>query len=53
MEAQFFCADCRCEHAEPADAILGHLVICVDCAIVRDLVNGRFDVPCAEPPLAA
>jgi hypothetical protein len=31
MEALFVCPECRAEHAEPADARLGHFIICLDC----------------------
>jgi hypothetical protein len=33
MDTPFFCPDCGREHDEPADARLGHLVPCFDCAL--------------------
>jgi hypothetical protein len=35
METPFVCPECAGEHREPADAVLGHAVICLDCAIGR------------------
>jgi hypothetical protein len=36
MEA-FFCSDCGSEHDEPADAGLGHLIICLECTFFREM----------------
>jgi len=34
MEYPCICPDCRIAHDEPSDARLGHLVQCLDCAIL-------------------
>jgi hypothetical protein len=33
MDIEFFCPECRSAHVEPADARLGHLVVCTECAL--------------------
>jgi hypothetical protein len=33
MDDLYFCPDCHAEHGEPADASLGHLVLCLACAV--------------------
>jgi hypothetical protein len=62
MEAQFFCTACASEHDEPADARLGHLVMCLDCALIRELDSFEatleaeipvIPVPARIPALAA
>jgi hypothetical protein len=37
MEQQFFCPECSCEHDDPADARLGFLILCLQCALVVEL----------------
>jgi hypothetical protein len=50
MERPYICPDCGLEHDEPADARLGSLVPCLDCAIAdRELVAA----PVSAPPIAA
>jgi hypothetical protein len=34
MELLLVCPECRCQHTEPGDARLGHLVVCLHCATV-------------------
>lgn len=50
MEIRFFCRGCGVGHNEPAEAQLGHLVLCLNCAIglafletetCYDAVDGR------------
>lgn len=36
MEQPLMCPECGREHAEPADARLGHRVPCLDCAAPDD-----------------
>ena len=54
MELRFVCTECRCEHQDPADARLGHLAICSDCAIALDfeLAENQAE-PTAGDALAA
>jgi DNA-directed RNA polymerase subunit RPC12/RpoP len=37
METSYLCPDCGAEHADPADATLGHRVRCLGCQIEIDL----------------
>jgi hypothetical protein len=53
MEAQFLCTDCGSEHAEPADARLGHLVICLDCTIESELLIHEDALVIVARPIAA
>jgi hypothetical protein len=39
MERHFFCTECGSAHQEPADAGLGHLVICLDCAMILEIAQ--------------
>jgi hypothetical protein len=48
METPFVCPECACEHRDPSDAVLGHVVICLDCAIGRGPDIIRVDVTLAE-----
>jgi len=52
MELHFFCRECGSEHTEPADARLGHLVICLDCAMSLEFGVGKITLA-AGPPIAA
>ena len=46
MDTTFLCPDCGAEHADPADAGLGHQVRCLDCQIEIDLaIEIRLSVP--------
>lgn len=53
MERDFFCPECRAEHASPAFADLGYRVICLDCALGVEIVIlapvTRNDVTDPEP----
>jgi hypothetical protein len=53
MEPQFFCSACGCEHNDPADALLGHLVICLDCAMVREFCVYTDGMTVVKIPIAA
>ena len=37
MDTRFLCPDCGHAHADPADAVLGYRVRCLDCQIEVDL----------------
>ena len=39
MDQIFLCPDCRSEHAEPYEAVLGHLARCEGCALLLDLIT--------------
>jgi hypothetical protein len=52
MEGHFVCPVCQTEHAEAAEAVLGHLVICLDCALARDWSNALQE-PVGDESLAA
>jgi hypothetical protein len=50
MDAQLFCRECGADHDDPADARLGHLVICLDCALAAEAdaeraAGGEVNVP--------
>jgi hypothetical protein len=53
MELHFICTDCGGEHQEPADARLGHLVICVDCMTARELTLLATENPPVDAAIAA
>jgi hypothetical protein len=53
MDIQFICPDCGGEHLEPADARLGHLVVCLDCAAAAENTAYRIRLTTSEPSLAA
>jgi hypothetical protein len=55
MKYDYICTECGAEHGDPADARLGFLVLCLDCAIGVELIappatTGFYD---ADPLLAA
>ncbi|MFN2461879.1 MAG: hypothetical protein ABR591_14555 [Candidatus Velthaea sp.] len=52
MERPFFCSDCACEHADPADARLGHLVPCIDCSLTSEVIAYQIAVV-VRPAIAA
>jgi DNA-directed RNA polymerase subunit RPC12/RpoP len=37
METSYLCPDCGAEHADQADATLGHRIRCLDCQVEVDL----------------
>jgi hypothetical protein len=41
MEELYLCPDCRAEHAEPYEAVLGHHARCVACALVLEALIGE------------
>jgi hypothetical protein len=53
MDNQFFCSECRSEHNEPADARLGHLVICLECALRREVCAFEIELATLPIPIAA
>jgi hypothetical protein len=38
MEDVYLCPDCRSEHAEPYEAVLGHVARCVSCVMLLDVL---------------
>lgn len=59
MSFTYFCHGCRSHHQDPADAGLGHRVLCLDCAIENDLdtvrlqLNVEIEQGDLDAPLAA
>jgi hypothetical protein len=53
MEAFFICTDCGGEHQEPADARLGHRVICLVCTTANEIALLADFGPPVAPALAA
>jgi hypothetical protein len=53
METLFICTDCGAEHHEPADARLGHRVICVVCMTANEIALLADVGPPVAPALAA
>jgi hypothetical protein len=51
METQFICTECGCEHDDPADAALGHRVLCLDCALTIE-ATASFKAAAARKPIA-
>jgi hypothetical protein len=39
MENTYLCPDCRAEHAEPHDAVLGHIARCLTCVLLLELLT--------------
>lgn len=50
METTYCCPDCGDAHDEPAQAVLGHRVRCLDCQIEVDLA---FEIRMMPLPLVA
>jgi hypothetical protein len=38
MEDVYLCPDCRSEHSEPHEAVLGHIARCVSCVMLLDVL---------------
>jgi hydrogenase maturation factor HypF (carbamoyltransferase family) len=38
MDDFYLCPDCRSEHAEPHEAVLGHIARCVSCAMLLEVL---------------
>lgn len=39
MDDIYLCPDCRCEHTEPYEAVLGHLARCMSCALLLEALS--------------
>jgi hypothetical protein len=39
MEDTYFCPDCRAEHTEPLEAVLGHIARCLGCAMLLEALT--------------
>jgi len=38
MEDTYLCPDCRTEHAEPFEAVLGHVARCMSCVMLLEIL---------------
>ncbi len=38
MNEIYLCPDCRTEHTEPCEAVLGHIACCMGCTLFLDLL---------------
>ncbi len=36
MDDRYLCPDCSAEHSEPLEATLGHLALCLTCAVAAE-----------------
>jgi hypothetical protein len=52
MDRPFLCPDCGIAHDEPADAGLGHLVRCLDCALSIEIAAYQVEIV-TVPDIAA
>jgi hypothetical protein len=41
MEDTYLCPDCRTEHAEPLEPVLGHIARCIGCALLLDALTDQ------------
>ena len=41
MEDTYLCPDCRAEHAEPYEPVLGHIARCTSCALLLELLTAE------------
>jgi hypothetical protein len=39
MEDTYLCPDCRAEHTEPHEAVLGHLARCLTCVLLLEALT--------------
>ena len=39
MEDTYLCPDCRAEHADPQDAVLGHIARCLTCVLLLEALT--------------
>lgn len=39
MEDTYLCPDCRVEHAEPFEAVLGHIARCMTCVMLLEVLS--------------
>lgn len=53
METQFICSECGCEHNEPAGAVLGHRVLCLDCDLMFDVEAAAAQAAARKPRAAS
>lgn len=47
MDDMFLCPDCRAEHQEPLEAVLGHVARCLTC----ELAEGARAIPVQIAPI--
>jgi hypothetical protein len=38
MDDTYLCPDCRTEHSEPYEAVLGHVARCASCVMVLEIL---------------
>jgi hypothetical protein len=38
MEDTYLCPDCRAEHTEPYEAVLGHIARCLTCVMLLEVL---------------
>jgi hypothetical protein len=38
MDDTYLCPDCRAEHAEPYEAVAGHIARCESCAMLLEIL---------------
>lgn len=38
MEDTYLCPDCRAEHSEPFEAVLGHVARCMSCVMLLEVL---------------
>ena len=39
MEDTYLCPDCRAEHADPHEAVLGHIARCLTCVMLLEALT--------------
>jgi hypothetical protein len=39
MEDIYLCPDCRAEHSEPFEAVLGHIARCLSCVMLLEILS--------------
>jgi hypothetical protein len=53
MDVIYFCPDCRAEHAEPLEAVLGHRARCATCLMLLEVQAEQRGAEAFEIPVAA
>ncbi len=53
MDNTYLCPDCRAEHAEPYEAVTGHIARCESCALLLDILNERTESEILQVRIAA
>jgi hypothetical protein len=38
MDNTYLCPDCRAEHSEPLEAVLGHIARCMSCVMLLEVL---------------